>query len=58
MNKSNQKIFDDIIDLYNQGLEPLENWATADLVRLQLAVDVELQSRAPQVYDDNEFVDG
>lgn len=43
----NQLTFYDLIDKYNQGVEPLDNWTTADLVRMVEAIDEELQQRAP-----------
>lgn len=42
-----QNEFYDLLDKYNKGLEPLENWITADLVKLIDAADAELQNRAP-----------
>lgn len=42
-----QLTFYDLIDKYNTGTEPLENWITADLVALIDAVDAELQNRTP-----------
>lgn len=42
-----QNDFYDLLDKYNKGLEPLENWITADLVKLIDAADTELQNRAP-----------
>jgi hypothetical protein len=42
-----QNEFDDLLDKYNQGHEPLENWITTDLVKLIDAIDAELQNRAP-----------
>jgi hypothetical protein len=50
---SEQVTFYDLIDKYNQGIEPLENWTTVDLVALIDAVDAELQRRAPP---DSEYV--
>lgn len=35
----------ELLDLYNGGIEPLENWATADIVKLGYALDAELQLR-------------
>lgn len=48
-----QDAFFDLLDKYNKGLEPLENWTSADLVTLIDAADTELQNRAPpdSVYD-------
>jgi len=37
----------EIFDKYNAGIEPLDNWATEDLVELVELLDQELQSRAP-----------
>lgn len=42
-----QNEFYDLLDKYNKGLEPLENWTSADLVTLIDAADTELQNRAP-----------
>lgn len=42
-----QLIFDELLDKYNDGMEPLENWTTHDLVRLSSVVDAELQVRTP-----------
>lgn len=42
-----QNEFYDLLDKYNKGLEPLENWITSDLVKLIDAADTELQNRAP-----------
>lgn len=42
-----QNEFDALLDKYNNGVEPLSNWTTPDLVRLIDAVDAELQDRAP-----------
>lgn len=42
-----QNEFYDLLDKYNKGLEPLENWTTADIVKLIDAADAELQNRAP-----------
>lgn len=47
-----QEQFDALMARYNSGIEPLENWETADLVRLVNAADAELQNRAPS--DDQE----
>lgn len=37
-----------IMDDYNSGVEPLENWATGDIVRLINVLDAELQRRADE----------
>ena len=42
---SNQESFDSIIDRYNAGVEPLENWTTADIVSAIRLLDAELQAR-------------
>jgi len=42
---SNQESFDSIIDRYNAGVEPLENWLTADIVNAIRLLDAELQQR-------------
>lgn len=39
--------FDELIDKYSNGLEPLQNWTTEDLIALQTAIDGELMDRAP-----------
>jgi hypothetical protein len=39
--------FYSLLDKYNNGIEPLSNWTTADLVALIDAADTELQNRAP-----------
>lgn len=44
---SAQAAFDALMDKYNSGIEPLENWTTADIVALIDAADTELQNRAP-----------
>lgn len=63
-----QHVFDRVLEQYNEGIEPLENWDTADLVALGHAIDAELQARAdmeqaigesedegtPQVWEDPE----
>lgn len=41
-----QHVFDRVLEHYNEGIEPLENWDTADLVALGHAIDAELQARA------------
>lgn len=46
MNVSQVK-FDELIDKYSNGLEPLQNWITEDLIALQTAIDGELMDRAP-----------
>lgn len=46
MNDSQEK-FDLILEKYNSGIEPLQNWTTEDLIALQAAVDGELMDRAP-----------
>jgi hypothetical protein len=40
-------IFYDLLDKYNNGVEPLSNWITVDLIALLDAIDAELQNRAP-----------
>ena len=42
---SNQESFDSILDRYNSGVEPLENWLTADIVNAIRLLDAELQAR-------------
>jgi hypothetical protein len=42
-----QITFDELMEKYNSGIEPLENWTTADIVKLIDAADTELQNRAP-----------
>lgn len=42
-----QQTFDELMEKYNSGIEPLENWTTADIVKLIDAADTELQNRAP-----------
>lgn len=50
-----QYTFDNLLDAYNQGNEPLENWQTDDLIKLLDAIDRELQNRCPpQRQYDNE----
>jgi hypothetical protein len=44
---TNQHDFYSLLDKYNNGIEPLSNWTTADLVALIDAADSELQNRAP-----------
>ncbi len=34
-----------LLDSYNQGIEPLENWTTEDLVKLAVLIDTEIQNR-------------
>lgn len=41
-----QQIFDEIIDQYAGGIEPLQNWTSGHLVRMMRAIDAELQERA------------
>lgn len=45
MNRAEQDTFDSIIDRYNSGVEPLENWTTADIVSAVRLLDAELQRR-------------
>jgi hypothetical protein len=42
-----QQEFDELLDQYSQGDEPLENWATRDVVKLAHIADSELQARQP-----------
>lgn len=42
---AHQQAFDKLLDFYNSGTEPLDNWNTSDLVKLMTAVDAELQER-------------
>lgn len=42
-----QTVFYDLLDKYNNGVEPLSNWTTEDLIKLMDAIDAELQDRAP-----------
>lgn len=42
-----QEVFYRLLDKYSNGIEPLSNWITADLVGLIDAADAELQNRAP-----------
>ncbi len=57
---NSQDTFDALLERYNSGIEPLENWTTADLVKLIDAADSELQNRAPpdsdpsQIYEINQ----
>lgn len=46
MSDLNQDRLYALLDAYNGGTEPLQNWDTQDLVTLQLIVDAELQRRA------------
>lgn len=39
--------FYDLLDKYSNGVEPLSNWTTVDLVKAIDAFDAELQNRAP-----------
>lgn len=43
-----QIVFDRLLEDYNNGIEPLGNWATDDLIKLLDAVDRELQYRGEQ----------
>jgi hypothetical protein len=43
--KPHQLSFDELLEMYTGGREPLENWATDDLIKLLDAVDNELQQR-------------
>jgi hypothetical protein len=45
--KKVQERFYEIMDAYNGGDEPLENWDTSDLVSLANCIDCELQRRSP-----------
>jgi hypothetical protein len=54
---SNQDVFYALLDKYNNALEPLSNWTTADLVALVDAADMELQNRAPPDSVPNHFYD-
>lgn len=40
-----QMIFDGLMGIYNQGIEPLESWDTDDLSGLYHAIGVELRER-------------
>lgn len=42
---AHQDTFDSLLDSYNAGNEPLENWRTEDLIKLLDAIDRELQNR-------------
>lgn len=42
-----QEVFYSLMDKYNSGVEPLQNWTTVDIVALIDASDAELQNRAP-----------
>jgi hypothetical protein len=46
-NLDEQTVFFDLLDKYNNGVEPLNNWITEDLIKLLDAIDMELQNRAP-----------
>lgn len=50
-----QITFDELLEKYSEGTEPLENWTSSDLVKLSMVVDAELQSRQP--YEDPVFFD-
>lgn len=45
--------FYDLLDKYSNGIEPISNWTTEDLIKLMDAIDSELQNRAPP---DSEYV--
>lgn len=45
--------FYDLLDKYSNGIEPISNWITEDLIKLMDAIDSELQNRAPP---DSEYV--
>lgn len=49
-----QRKFDELLDKYNAGVEPLSNWITTDIVALIDAADAELQNRAPP--DSEEYI--
>lgn len=40
--------FDELVQRYNRFIEPLENWATQDIVELIEVLDCELQQRTPE----------
>jgi hypothetical protein len=44
-----QFVFDELLEQYTGGREPLENWTTEDLIRLIDAADRELQSRGERI---------
>lgn len=46
-NLDEQTIFYSLLDKYSNGIEPLSNWTTEDLIKLMDAIDAELQNRAP-----------
>lgn len=56
-----QEVFYSLMDKYNSGVEPLQNWTTVDIVALIDAADAELQNRAPPDSGDHgdhcEFID-
>lgn len=39
--------FGELVERYNRFIEPLENWATQDIVELIEVLDCELQQREP-----------
>jgi hypothetical protein len=41
--------FTELVERYNHFIEPLENWATADIVALIEVLDCELQQRVPDL---------
>ena len=45
MTEQDQSSFYDLLDKYNEGVEPIENWLTEDLVRVVELIDAELQRR-------------
>lgn len=47
MTEDNQMAFYHLLDFYNDGNEPLENWMTEDLTQLANIIDAELRSREP-----------
>lgn len=40
--------FWELVERYNRFIEPLENWATQDIVELIEVLDCELQQRTPE----------
>lgn len=42
--KDQQEVYD-LVDKYNGGIEPIENWTTRDLCKLVELIDAELQRR-------------
>ena len=54
-----QFTFDSLLQQYNSGHEPLENWTTEDLVKLLDSIDRELQSRGERVstLDSSDYLD-